>query len=223
MTRVKSKPARIPGNTPKVSLSQKAYDYLMEKLMANELAPGDLLNRRQIAEELNISVAPVLEAVVQLESDGILESIPRKGTRVCGVRMEDLRGQFILREALECEAARIYAGSLVQGHYAELERLAAAADKDYQDIRLAWNIENEFHSALVALTGIPMLLTAFGNVMRKKLFMGIQLYQSVHPESMRDSHIELLKALSVAKADEAARLVRHHIRCGKEALFRGLP
>lgn len=223
MARVTSNPTRSNGSTPKISLSQKAHDYLMEKLMANELAPGDLLNRRQIAEELNISVAPVLEAVVQLEADGILESIPRKGTRVRGVRMEDLRGQIILREALECEAARIYCGRLVQENYSKLEHLAASADKHYRDIRVGWNIESEFHTALVSLPEIPILVAAFQNVMRKKLFMGIQLYQAVHPETMSDSHIDLLKSLAEAKPDGAERLIRHHIRCGKDALFQGLP
>lgn len=215
----KTKKKQARKATPRISLSQKAYDYLLEKLMTNQLAPGDLLNRREIAEELKISVAPVLEAVVQLEADGILESIPRKGTRVCGVRMEDLRGQIIIREALECAAARIYCGKRLQENQAELEVLAIKADKSSKDIRVGWNVESEFHCALVDLAGVPMLMNAFTNVMRKKLFMGIQLYQQVHPEGVRDSHIRLLDALKSASPDEAERLIRNHIRNGKEALF----
>lgn len=191
--------------------------------MGNEIAPGDLLNRRQIAEDLNVSVAPVLEAIVQLEADGILESIPRKGTRVCGMRMEDLRGQFILREALECQAARIYCGRSVLEHYATLEHLAVSANKGYRDIRVSWNVESEFHTALVRLSGIPVLISAYQHVMCKKMFMAIQLYQAAHAEVMSDDHLDLLRALAKAEPDQAAELMRHHMRYGRETLFQYLP
>lgn len=203
----------------KTSLSQVVYDHLLEQLLGNEIAPGDLLNRRQIAKDLNVSVAPVLEAIVQLEADGILESLPRKGTRVCGMRMEDLRGQFILREALECEAARIYCGRPVQDNYAILEQLAVSANKHYRDIRVAWNVESEFHTALVRLSGIPILISAYQDVMCKKMFMAIQLYKSAHADVVSDDHLNLLRALSTAEPDQAACLMRRHMRYGREAFF----
>jgi DNA-binding GntR family transcriptional regulator len=69
-----------------------------------------MLNRRQLAEELGVSVAPVLEALILLERDGFIESIPRKGTVGRSVREQDVYEYFVLREALKCAAARLYTG-----------------------------------------------------------------------------------------------------------------
>ena len=56
------------------------YEHLLENFLQNELVPGHILNRREIAQQLGVSVAPVLEAFLQLEMEGFVESIPRKGT-----------------------------------------------------------------------------------------------------------------------------------------------
>ena len=87
-----------------VSLSQRIYDSLLKKILSNEYPSGTILNRRAIAAEYHVSVAPVLEAMLQLEKDGLLETIPRKGTRVTVIRSEQVSGYLLIREALEIAA-----------------------------------------------------------------------------------------------------------------------
>ena len=53
-----------------VSLSQRIYDSLLKKILSNEYPSGTILNRRAIAAEYHVSVAPVLEAMLQLEKEG---------------------------------------------------------------------------------------------------------------------------------------------------------
>lgn len=52
------------------SLSEQVYHTLLDRLLSNKLIPGEILNRRDVAKELQVSVAPVLEAMVQLEHEG---------------------------------------------------------------------------------------------------------------------------------------------------------
>ena len=106
-------------NVQNESLSSKAYNYLVKSLLKNELVPGDSINRRDIADKLGMSVAPVLEAMLQLESEEYLESVPRKGTIVKPIRIDDVTGQLIVREALECAAARYYCGKPVSAYSGE--------------------------------------------------------------------------------------------------------
>ncbi len=205
------------------SLSQQAYEHLSGLLLSNKLSPGDLVNRRQIAKDLKISVAPVLEAIVQLESEGLLESIPRKGTRVRSISIDDLRGQMILREAIECEAARIYCGEPVRKEQARLRPLAERLDGgDKQEMEKLWHLEYSFHLNLIQLTGIQTLATAYRNVMRSKLFMGMNLFLDAHPEAKRDNHVRLLRTLAKAEPNAAENLMRQHLRCGRQALFRDI-
>lgn len=201
------------------ALSGKAYDYLIHKLLTRELVPGDLINRRQIADELNISVAPVLEAMVQLQNEGFLESIPRKGTLVKGIKQEDLRGQLILREALECEAARFFCGRRIMDNAARLRKLARAVEDSQDDPEVSWRAEFEFHRALVELAECPALLSVYDKVMRHKLFMAQNLFLAAHEKSGHNDHYKLLKELESEDPDKAALAIRRHIRAGKIGLL----
>ena len=51
---------------------------IVDAELERELKPGEIINRRQIATRLDMSVAPVLEAMLRLESEGYLETLPRK-------------------------------------------------------------------------------------------------------------------------------------------------
>ena len=60
-----------------LSLTQRAYDHILDQLLARSLRAGDWLDRRAVASELQISLAPVSEAVAQLEVDARWPKKPR--------------------------------------------------------------------------------------------------------------------------------------------------
>ena len=57
-------------------LSETIYEKLLDMLTKGELMPGEIINRREIASRLEVSVAPVLEAMLKLEMEGYIETIP---------------------------------------------------------------------------------------------------------------------------------------------------
>ena len=204
---------RTVPSAPRRSLSQVAYDHLSDRLL-NTLAPGDVLNRRQVAAELGISVAPVLEAMMQLEAEGLLQTLPRKGTQVRPIRSEDLRGQLLLREAIECQAARLYCGETVSAHSTELLALADTVDSSQGDSLARWRSEAAFHRALVMLAGCDALTEAFDRVMRAKLFISLKFFLEAHPADERGNHRRLIKELK-RDPDAAESVLRDHLRHGK--------
>lgn len=209
VTKNKARPAKL-----RRSLSQVAYDHLSERLLT-DLAPGDVLNRRQVAADLGISVAPVLEAIMQLEAEGLLQTLPRKGTQVRPMRPDDLRGQLMLREAIECQAARLYCGAAVTARSTELLGLADTVDGSNDDSRARWRAESAFHRALVTLAGCDALTEAFDRVMRAKLFISLKFFLEAHPDGGRGDHRKLVKTLKIAAPDAAEAAVRAHLRLGK--------
>src|SRR5437879_2002130 len=56
-----------------------------------------------------MSLLPVSEALQRLENDGVVESVPRVGTRVCLPTPQDIRERYEIREALESQSARLFA------------------------------------------------------------------------------------------------------------------
>jgi DNA-binding GntR family transcriptional regulator len=198
----------------KDSLTKTIYEKLISMFMNNELVPGQMLNRRQLADSLGVSVAPVLEALLQLEQDGFIESIPRKGTIVRPVREQDVYERYVLREALECAAARLYSGLPIRKNKAELLVYAEKFDSDvYYSIP---HIKKEiiFHASLVNLAGIPPLTREFLRATRIGMFCMINQV-SFHKDTIQQSHVSLIKKLTTDNPDEAERIIRDHIWSGK--------
>lgn len=114
------------------NLTEHAYRYIRDKILRGELPLGTALSRRAFAEELGVSMVPVGDALQRLESEGLVESRPRVGTRVRIPTMKAVRGHFILRTALESQAARIFAEKANPQEQAEIIRRATELDRLYE-------------------------------------------------------------------------------------------
>lgn len=201
-----------------VLLSQKVYEQLYAAMLDNRLKPGDRLNRRQVAEDLGVSVAPVLEAMTQLEWEGFLSTSPRLGTVVRAVTARQVLGKFRLRQAIEVEAARISAGTGIQSRRALLDGLAVKADAAKSWSLANFRTEVAMHSALVEAAGCRELVAAFSQVMRHSLFHAAHNLLPDMPERTPNMHVKLIAGLSRADADTAARLIREHLAPSVTAL-----
>src|SRR6266581_2701224 len=111
-----------------VSLATEAYEFVKRRILRGELPMGQAISRRKLATELGMSFLPVSEALLRLEFEGLLESRPRAGTRVRIPSREDVRGHYIVREALEVQAAMLFAAVATAEDRNEVQRLAARVD-----------------------------------------------------------------------------------------------
>lgn len=194
-----------------VLLSQKVYEQLYAAMLDHRLKPGDRLNRRQVAEDLGVSVAPVLEAMTQLEWEGFLSTSPRLGTVVRAVTARQVLGKFRLRQAIEVEAARISAGASIQGSRARLDALATRADAAESWSLANYRTEVAMHSALVEAAGCRELTATFSQVMRHSLFHAAHNLLPKMPERTPEMHLKLVAGLAHADAETAALLIHEHL------------
>jgi DNA-binding GntR family transcriptional regulator len=116
------------GTTPSSSLSGEAYNIVRQRILRGELKLGQVISRRILATELGMSFLPVSEALLRLEVEGLLESRPRAGTRVRIPTPQDLEGHYVVREALEMQAARLFALLATPPEKLELHKLAVRVD-----------------------------------------------------------------------------------------------
>src|SRR6202041_3947590 len=89
-------------------LAGEAYVIIRERILRGELAIGQVISRRKIAAELGMSFLPVSEALLRLEHEGLLESRPRAGTRGRVPTRQEVQGHYVVREALESQAAMLF-------------------------------------------------------------------------------------------------------------------
>ena len=89
---------------------------------------GAPISRRRVAADFSTSLRPAVEALIRLECDGFLEHRPRAGTRVRVPSADDIRGHYVVREALEVQAAKRFTQMATPRAREELMRLAARVD-----------------------------------------------------------------------------------------------
>ena len=99
------------------SLAARAYLEIRDRILKGELPVGMALARRKLAAALGISVPPVSEALQRLEREDLVESKPRVGTRVRVPTRRDIEDRSLVREALETQAARLFAERAQPGQH----------------------------------------------------------------------------------------------------------
>ena len=196
------------------SATGKVYDFIVGRIQAGSLRPGDKVDRRQISEELDVSYSPVSEAMLQLEQEGILTSRPRKGTFVSTMDDEFVNDQLIARIAIECQAARMYCGDKLRRN---LDRMMALAE----DLEagglggMAYPVKDtRFHRELVKLADSPALLGMYDLVMRQGLLLAAFSRPSAGFHGATD-HRKLLALLAKSSPEKGERILRKAILDGK--------
>ena len=131
------------------NLSQEALEALRGAILRGTIAPGAHLNEREIAEQMGISGIPLREALRRLTFEGVVVSMPNRGSFVRYLTKKDLVEMFDLRSVLEGMACQIILAKqkLTETDFQSLQEFIdtrnAAIDADDYD---TW-LENEigFH------------------------------------------------------------------------------
>lgn len=202
--------------------TDQVYDHILGQLLSCELRPGEFVDRKQIARNLDVSLIPVSDAVQRLTYEGFLTTRRRCGTFVCSPGAEEIRGQLLLREALECQAARLYSGQPIRREKTALRQLASAADQAADAAGSLWFEDFEFHRALVALTNTAALTECFQRVIKLSMFHQTAVIVPMQ-QATYDRHVDLLDDLLKLSPDAAEARMRKHIRSGKEAFLGATP
>jgi len=145
------------------SRSDKAYAFIRRKIVRGELKLGQAISRRQLARELRMSFLPVSEAFLRLEWEGLLESRPRAGTRVRIPTKKDVEEHYVVREALETQAARLFAEKATVEEKADLYKFAVWLDGSNQNgvSRLSYlNLHEKLHQKITEYAHCPALSDA---------------------------------------------------------------
>ena len=178
---------------------------------------GQVISRRKLAAELSMSFLPVSEALLRLEIEGLLESRPRAGTRVRIPSPEDVKGHYVVREALEVQAAMRFATFATPGERSELKKLAVRVDalSTGSDRPLYQSVHQKLHARIAQCARCPALLDAI----EKTHALASIWFCVMRTPKAGDSptrHQELADALCGGDPMRAADEVRRHLEFGME-------
>ena len=208
-----------------ISLAEQAYQNILDRILRGTLPLGAVVSRRSLAEEFGMSFIPVAEALQRLERDGLVESRPRAGTRVRVPTLDEIRGRFEMREALECQSARLCAERMTFQEQLDLQRgaehmdtLFARTAKGDVDEELSFAVHRyhtEFHMKIALYARSQPLGAAIENnhvLVFNWLFSTASGVSSL-PQGF---HQKLTEAICTGDPQVAESAMRAHVRYGIE-------
>lgn len=193
-----------------------AYLRLKAEILQNTLPAGYQAPEPDIAARLGMSRTPVREALIRLESDGLVDLVPRRGAKVLGLTLQDLSNIYEILTALEPAAvAGVAAGGLAGAARADLDSLVRKMERAVEDRQFeTWlRADDAFHRTLVAAHGNPRLARLVGGLL-DQLFRGrlVLVRMSGAPMTPPDWHWSLLDAIADTDPARVAAMVADHRR-----------
>ncbi|MFT5742045.1 MAG: DNA-binding GntR family transcriptional regulator [Paracoccaceae bacterium] len=194
--------------------SDKLIDQIKNDIFSGVLRPGDQLEESDLAERFGVSRTPIREAIRSMVDCGLLETRPRKGAIVRRLTVKELHDLFEVAAEMEGMACRLASENLTQIHRgaikAALDLCAHAADtesiQDYASANLA------FHGAIHEASGNVWLIDQLQQIEARINVYRLMPYEIVGrlQKSMQE-HIEIFKAITQGRAEDANTLMRSHM------------
>lgn len=215
-----------PASTPRhrtdgaETLGVQVYDTLRDEIITGAMRPGMRLVRRALSKRLGVSPIPVGEALLRLEIDGLVESRPLHGSRVCEVTLEEMREDGLLREAIECQAARLCAVHASDSDLARLmseaERLDRLTARGDPRSKLGMKAHLTFHVNLAHCSGCVRLAKELERVWFRRI-MRLNWVKASHLNPVPDRwHQQLIEAIATRDPDVAEKKMRDHTTRGNQ-------
>lgn len=181
---------------------------LRELIIRGDLAPGDNLRQRDLAERFEVSATPVREALKQLEAEGLVTSVLHHGAVVVESNRGAMEDNYRIRAVLEALAATMATPRMTPDDIAKLESINADIVRHEDDDAAVTELNRRLHFEIYEHTGSPVLLSLM-RLLWQSFAQGPQVIRPVR-DSIRE-HDELIGALRDGDGQRAGELTKRHI------------
>ncbi len=194
--------------------TQEAYTGIRRMFFHNEIIPGQKISYRDLAERLNMSSTPIIQALKRLEFQGFVRHEPNRGYYTEKISIKEITEIYDFREVIERALLPVAIGK-INAH--GLERLKLALESHLSAVRDIYLKERlmkdmEFHLTLAELSECTLQINTL-----KHLFDLLYLkYRGnilfVTPmERVDDEHSRLYSLIAQGDADGACEILKQHI------------
>lgn len=198
---------------------EQVADYLRESIISGQYPRGSRLKQAEIAEQLNLSITPVREALKMLEAEGYISRDSYKGAQVVPFDTEASGEILQLRLLLE---ARLVQGAIENVSSKDIDELRVLA-KEFEetfasgDRPAARGVNYRFHRRLYDIANMPHTLHFVQNLWARYPFDLINAASGRGDQAV-DEHEEILDAFTARDTSAAMLAMRKHIESGWDVL-----
>lgn len=198
-------------------------DMLRTGIVEGKLRPGTPIVEAVLAEQLNVSRAPVREAIQILQADGLIDSLPYKGKRVRPLTAKSVEEVYSIREQFEAFAVRriIDSNADVEALTQHVAAMFAAAEAS--DLPALITADAAFHRTIIMLADHGLLLTLWDHLaLRIRQIMALRNRANPDLREVAANHLPIVDALVERDLEKAIALVSQHSRSASEIDLRSL-
>ena len=198
-------------------IRDQVADILRKRIISGDLANGEKLSERQISTELNISTTPVKEAFRLLQAEGLIYTLPRKGSFVSANASEHACQAMLLRSSIDGVAAYLAAKRRNEELYQTMEGPLMKAEElinnGAEDGETISHYNDLFHIAIREASGNKQII-AMGNHLSSidKSLRRLVNQDPVSVTSRHSEHKQILELIRRGSCEEAEQTMVHHIR-----------
>jgi DNA-binding GntR family transcriptional regulator len=202
------------------SIKEIAYENIKTQIIQGNLTPGSWLREQELADAMEISRAPIREAFNQLEREGFIEILPRKGAKVISISEKEVEDIFEIRETLESLAIQ---KSLKNISLEKLNQITIKFERfklkpAEKPIRLEYlSLDKEFHDLLIQHCNNKMLINLLASIQEKVHWLrGFSLDNYSFAQSIEE-HIAIIDAIQRNNEKLVLSNLVRHLERAKES------
>ncbi len=198
------------------TFADRAYAALKNVILSLDIydQPDEVrLDERQLASDLGISRTPVREAMAQLEREGFVRSVPRRGIYVVRKTRAEVIELITAWAALESMAARLITQNATDAEIGELRKMFTKFENGELHARLDEysEVNIEFHQTIIRMSRNRVLIDLAENLFAHMRMIRRKTIgdEDRADRSIRD-HMNIIRAIEARETDRAEDLVRNH-------------
>ena len=199
------------GPIEQTPLRVQVAELLRSAIVTGKLRPGATLVETALADQLNVSRAPIREAIQDLENDGLVETVAYRGKRVKPLTVREVTETCEMRQLFEVMAVRriLHRGAAVEMLWAPCRAMEEAAAAGDREALVA--ADEVFHRTLIQLSDHKLLAGLWaGLYLRIHQIMSLRNDREVDLVDIAGNHPPIVQALETGDVEQVVRLVSEH-------------
>ena len=195
-------------------LRDQIYPLVRGLILSGIIRPGEVIDEKAIAAQLEVSRTPVREAVKRLSDEHLVDVVAQSGTKASKMDRKAIEESFLIRRALEMESAAQAAAHMGQDHADRLHDILARHERAVEKRHFAEAIarDDEFHHAITEISDLPRLWSTI-EISKAQLdrCRHMMLPRTGQAEATLEQHREIIRALNSRDPAKAAAAMKAHL------------
>ena len=187
---------------------------IRREIILGQMPPGTKLRLGDLAKKFNVSTQPIREALSELEAEGLVQVMPRRGSIVTALTSDEVVDIYETRATLEAMATRLAVPLLTDKTLDTLDQIANDMDTHFGDVAKLVELNTQFHRHLCLASERPHLcdiIFSLRNRTSHYVHAFIHMVEQEESRQGRDEHHEILALCRAGDAEGAAGKIHEHV------------